>query len=166
MVQSAGTWLLLSPDRPQVGEPADDDATPLPARVTVAGELLALLAMLTPPGTLPAAAGAKLTVRVALWPGASTCPLLMPLTLKPVPVTLIPDTVTLELPLFERVVFRLLVAPTFTFPKLKLVGLALSESVAAFTVRVAALLVALPALLETTTVNCAPLSAVVSEGVV
>ena len=37
---------------------------------------------------------------------------------------------------------------------------------AAVTVRIAALLVALPKLLLTTTVNCAPLSAVVVPGVV
>jgi hypothetical protein len=37
---------------------------------------------------------------------------------------------------------------------------------AGFTVRVAALLVALPAVLVTTTVNCAPLSEVVVTGVV
>ena len=37
---------------------------------------------------------------------------------------------------------------------------------AGFTVRTAALLVALPAVLVTTTVNCAPLADVVSAGVV
>jgi hypothetical protein len=37
--------------------------------------------MLTLPGTLPAAAGVKVTLSVALWPGVSTWPLLRPLAL-------------------------------------------------------------------------------------
>ena len=55
---------------------------------------------------------------------------------------------------------------TFTLPKLKEDELELRRSVEAFTVRIAALLVALPAVLLTATVNCALLSAVVSAGVV
>jgi hypothetical protein len=54
----------------------------------------------------------------------------------------------------------------FRLPKLKLVGLTLSRNVAAFTVTVAALLVTLPHALLTTTVNCDPVSEVVSAGVV
>jgi hypothetical protein len=55
---------------------------------------------------------------------------------------------------------------TFTLPKFKDDELELSRNVAALTVSIAMLLVALPALLLTTTVNCALLSAVVSAGVV
>jgi hypothetical protein len=55
---------------------------------------------------------------------------------------------------------------TFTLPKLKLVELEFSSDVDAVTVSVAALLVALPALLLTVTLNFALLSAVVSAGVV
>ncbi len=40
--------------------------TPVPLKVIVAGEFVALLATLTLPGTLPAAAGAKATLRVTV----------------------------------------------------------------------------------------------------
>ena len=89
-----------------------------------------------------------------------------PLALKPAPETLTLEIVTFELPEFVRPTVKRLLLPTFTFPKLKLVGLAVISKVAAFTVRVAALLVALPAEFVTTTVKSAPLSAVVSAGVV
>lgn len=56
--------------------------------------------------------------------------------------------------------------PTLTLPKLRLVGFALSESVAVVTVRLTALLVTLPALLLTATVKLAPLSALVVAAVV
>jgi len=57
-----------------------------------------------------------------------------------------------------------LLFPVTTFPKLTLVGT--TEICAALTVRLAALLVTLPAVLLTNTVNCAPLSEVVVTGVV
>ena len=55
---------------------------------------------------------------------------------------------------------------TFTLPKLNEDELELSRSVEATTASVAGLLVALPALLLTATINCALLSAVVSARVV
>ena len=60
----------------------------------------------------------------------------------------------------------MLLLDTFTLPKFKLVELELSVRVDALTVSVAALLVALPTLLVTTTVNFALLFEVVSAGVV
>jgi hypothetical protein len=51
--------------------------------------------------------------------------------LNPAPETLICETVTLEFPLFVSVTACMLLVPTNTFPKLKLVGLAVSWSVAA-----------------------------------
>ncbi len=87
-----------------------------------------------------------------------------PLVLNPAPVIVTPEIVTFEFPLFVSVAPNELLLPMSTFPKPKLAGLALSKYVAAFTVRVAALLVTLPAELPTATVNCAPLSAdVVAE---
>ena len=88
------------------------------------------------------------------------------LALKPEPVVLTPEIVRLELPEFVRVTPSVLAAPVSILPKLKLAGLALSTRVEAFTVRTAELLVALPAALLTTAKNCAPLSVVVSVGVV
>ena len=75
------------------------------------------------------------------------------------------ETVTLELPEFVSVTGRLLLEPVLMFPKLKVVWLALRRYVAAFTVRVATLLVTLPAELLIATLNCDPLSEVVVDGV-
>ena len=55
---------------------------------------------------------------------------------------------------------------TFTLPKLNEDALELRRSVEVLTVSIAALLVALPAVLLTATVNCALLSVAVSAGVV
>src|SRR4029077_11972972 len=77
------------------------------------------------------------------------------------------EMVTSEFPPFVKITGRALLLPILTFEKFKLVWLALRIKVpAAFTVSVAALLVTLPALLVTVTVNCAPLSEVVVAGVV
>jgi hypothetical protein len=54
-----------------------------------------------------------------------------PLVLNPVPVTVTPEIVTFELPVFVTVTFNGLVLPTFTFPKLRLVGLVPSRKVGA-----------------------------------
>src|SRR6266478_9871863 len=132
----------------------------------VAGELVALLVTETLPVTLPVAAGAKVTFKVAVCPGVRIVPADTPLALKPAPEMLTFEIVTLELPELVSVTARVLLAPVFTLPKLKLVGLALSRSVAVFTVSVATPLVTLPAELLTTTVNWAPVSEVASAGVV
>jgi hypothetical protein len=76
------------------------------------------------------------------------------------------EIVTFELPEFVSVTARVLLEPVFVLPKLKLIGLAPSKCVTEFTVSMAVLLVMLPAELLTTTVNCAPVSAVVAAGVV
>ncbi len=156
---------MLSPDLPQVGVPPEA-VTPVPPRDTELGEFVASLVTVMLPVTSPVAAGAKVTFTVTPCPGVRICPADRPLALKPAPESTTFDTVTLEFPLLVKVVACMLLAPTLIFPKDRLVGLALSRWVAAFTVRVAALLVALPAELLTTTLSCAPVSAVVSAGVV
>jgi hypothetical protein len=130
------------------------------------GEFVALLVTDALPVTLPVAAGAKVTFNVAVCPGVRIVPADTPLELKPAPEMLVFEIVTLELPEFVSVTGRVLLARVFMSPKLKLVGLALSRYVAAFTVSVAALLLTLPAELLTMTVNCALLSAEVVAGVV
>ncbi len=55
---------------------------------------------------------------------------LTPLALKPAPVTVTPEMVTLEFPLLVSVTGNALLPPTFTLPKLRLVGLAPSRKVA------------------------------------
>ena len=44
--------------------------------------------------------------------------------MKPVPVAFTPEIVTFAFPLFVRITLSDLVVPSFTFPKLKLVGFA------------------------------------------
>jgi hypothetical protein len=127
---------------------------------------VALLVTETLPVTLPAVVGAKFTVKVAARPVFRIVPADTPLAVKPEPVMLTLEIVTLELPEFVSVTARLLMEPVLTLPKLRIVGLALSRYVATFTVSVAALLVAVPAVLLTTTSKVEPLSAVVVAGVV
>ena len=74
--------------------------------------------------------------------------------------------VMLEFPPFVNETLMMLLLPRLTLPKLRADLLALSNSVAAVTVRVATLLVMFPALFETVTANCVPLSELVVAGVV
>jgi hypothetical protein len=89
-----------------------------------------------------------------------------PLTLTPAPEMLTLEIVTLEFPVFVKIDVRRLLANRVTFPKFKPAGLAVSKRVATLTVKVALLLVALPAEFLTATAKLAPLSAVVVAGVV
>src|SRR5437899_8426654 len=59
---------------------------------------------------------------------------LTPLALKPAPVTVTPEIVTFEFPVLVSVTGNPLLPPTFTLPKLRLVGLAVSRNVAAIPV--------------------------------
>ena len=117
------------------------------------------------PVTLPAAAGAKVAVKVAVCPGGRITPE-PPVALKPAPETVTFEIATLEFPAFVSVTVWVLLLDTFTLPKLKEDELELRRSDEALTVSVAALLVELPAALLTAAVNCALLSAAVSARVV
>jgi hypothetical protein len=128
--------------------------TPVPDRVIVAGELVALLATVTLPGTLVVPDGVKVTFRVAVCPGVRICPVDTPLAANPAPAMVTFDTVTFEFPAFVNVTAKLRLLPTLTLAKFKLVVLSFKRKVAAPpTVSEAALLVALPALFVTVTVN-------------
>jgi len=61
-------------------------------------------------------------------------PALTPLELKPAPVAFTPEIVSFVFPLFVRVMASELVVPSFTFPKLKLVGFTASSAFAAIPV--------------------------------
>jgi len=102
---------------------------PVPLRAMVSGELVALLTTETLPVTLPAAAGAYTTLKLAPWPAARVNGSVKPLALKPAPDVLTCEIVTLELPMLLRITFCELLLPTLTVLKLKLVGLAESCSV-------------------------------------
>jgi hypothetical protein len=132
----------------------------------VSGELVALLATVTLPVELPAVAGLNVAVTVAVCPGLSMSPLETPVVLNPAPAIVTFEIVIVEVPALVSVTSWLPLLAIFTLPKLKLVELEFSISVAGVTVSVAALLVALPALLLTITVNCAVLFELVSAGVV
>ena len=138
----------------------------MPESEIESGEFVALLATVTLPVTLPDAEGLNVAVSVAVWPALSIRPEETPLAVKPAPETVTPETVTVELPAFVSVTLSELLLETFTLPKLKDEELALRRSVEVLTVSVAALLVTLPALLLTDTVNLALLFAAVSAGVV
>lgn len=97
----------------------------------VIGELVALLATVTLPGKLPAAAGENVASRVADCPGVKVKPAETPLAVYRVPETVTFDTVTLEFPAFVKVTLNTLLFPITTFPKLKLDALLVSSAVAA-----------------------------------
>jgi hypothetical protein len=101
----------------------DVAAAPEPERAIVVGELFASLVTVRPPVTLPEAAGAKRTCKVTLWPAAMEdrgVPCVME---NAEPETLVLETVTAEVPALVKVTLWVAVAPTETFPKLRLVGL-------------------------------------------
>jgi len=99
--------------------------TPLPLRAICAGEFAALLLTNKLPLTEPVAVGAKFTLNVVLCPAPKLSGV-NPLIVKPAPVTLSLETFTLVLPVLVNVTVWLLLLPTFTFPKLRLVALAVS----------------------------------------
>jgi hypothetical protein len=103
----------------------------VPDREIKAGEFVALLVTLTLPDTLPATVGAKRTFSVAVWLGVSIVPAFTPLALNPAPVAVTLVIVTFEFPLLVKITLKLLLLPSFTLPKFKLVGLAPSKTVAA-----------------------------------
>ena len=123
----------------------------------------ALLVIVAVPVKLPVDEGVNVPFKTALCPAAILCPADIPLAINPAPKTLTFEMVTFELPEFVIVADRVLLLPVLTVPKFKLNGLAASVMDAAFTVRVALLLVMLPIELLTMTLNSTPLSAVVAE---
>ena len=77
--------------------------TPVPESETTAGELVAVLATETLPEALPATVGAKVTVKLVVWPAVRVRGSESPLMLKPAPVTVACETVTVPVPLLVRV---------------------------------------------------------------
>ena len=140
--------------------------TPVPDRVIVAGEFEASLVTLTLPVTLPAAAGAKVALKLAVCPEVKTSPAGRPLAVKPGPAMMTLERWILAVPELVKVTPKTLLPPTLTLPKLRVEVLAVSGPGGALTVRVTELLVTLPAELLTVTLNCTPLSEVVVAGVV
>jgi len=104
---------------------------PVPLSAIVNGDPLALLVTTTEPVTLPTAAGAKLTVSVAVWEGFSVAGAVSPLTANPAPLGEMLEICTTAFPVFVRVTCCVGLLPIATLPKLRLVGLALNCPVGA-----------------------------------
>ncbi len=128
-------------------------ATPVPEREITIGEFAALLVTVMVPVALPPDAGSNVALSAALCPLDRINPDDTPLAPNPAPATVTFEIVTLELPAFVSVTLCVLLLDTLTLPKARLAALLSRMEAAAFTVRTAAVLVALPALLLTTTVN-------------
>jgi hypothetical protein len=106
-------------------------AWPEPDSEIVAGELVALLAMLTlAPVRVPTVVGAYVMVTVADCPGVKIVPSEIPLAVSPAPATVTAETVMFEFPLFVTFDVSDLLAPTETVLRFKLAGLAPSNAVA------------------------------------
>jgi hypothetical protein len=94
--------------------------TPVPDNVTIAGEPVALLAMVTLPVSVPATDGLNRTPNVSCCDGANVTGVPTPLKAKPVPLMLTPEIVTLALPVSVMVMFWVAALAVLTLPKLKL----------------------------------------------
>ena len=88
----------------------------------VAGELVAPLMMVTLPVTLPAEVGANATLNEVDWPTERVSGIERPDIVKPLPVTLSPETETLPLPVLVRVTVCVALLPVRTLPKLRETG--------------------------------------------
>ena len=91
---------------------SDPGVTPVPEKGMVSEAFEALLAIETLPLALPPDCGAKVTLKVALWPGVKVTGRFMPLMLKPAPVTGACVMVTLEPPELVTVSCRGWLLPT------------------------------------------------------
>jgi len=105
-------------------DPSTPAATPVPDNGTDKVGFVAFEVMVTLPLALPAATGAKVTLKVALCPAASVAGVEIPLKEKPVPLVATFEIVTVDPPVLVTVSDRTLLLPSVTVPKLKLVGLA------------------------------------------
>jgi len=124
--------LYVTPDVELVDHCGKTVCVPVPDRLIVVGELVALLAIVTlAPLTAPAVVGANVTVRVADCPGVSTVPFEIPLALNPAPVVVTLEIVMFEFPLFVTDVVSEVLLPSPTLPNDKLDGFAPREKVAA-----------------------------------
>jgi hypothetical protein len=119
-------------DVPQVGfDPELVALVPVPVNETVAGEFVALLDTVTLPVEVPTAVGAKTTLKVADWVGVKTVPEATPLTLNSPPGALTVEIVTFEFPVFVNDTVCVVLLPTVTLLKFRLVELAVKVKVAA-----------------------------------
>lgn len=99
-------------------------ADPVPAKGMVSVGLEPFDVTVTLPLALVAVCGAKVTVKVAVWPAATVTGVVIPLSVKPVPLAPTCEIVTLDPPVLVTVSDSPWLFPVCTVPKLRLVGLA------------------------------------------
>ena len=95
---------------------------PVPARGTLSAAFDAFDVMARLPLTALPVVGAKVTLKLTLWPALTLSGTLKPLALKPVPVALAAEIVTLEPPELVSVSVIVRELPTCTLPKARLDG--------------------------------------------
>jgi len=97
----------------------------------IVGGVVALQLTVTVPLALPLEVGANVIFSVAVCVGVKVVPDATPLALNSAPDTVTLEMVMFELPVFVRITLLLLLLPTATVPKFQLVGLAVRMNVAA-----------------------------------
>lgn len=97
---------------------------PAPVKVMVSGECSASVVIVTLPDTLPAAVGANTALRVTVAAAFKVNGVVIPFTLKPVPVTAITEIGTDVDPVLLKMMAFVLLLPVLTLPKLTDVGFA------------------------------------------
>lgn len=100
--------------------------TPVPLKLIVNGDPLALLVTVTVPVALPTAVGVNFAVKLRVWEAATVAGVLTPVKLNPVPLTAMLETVAAAFPVFVRVICWVALLLVETLPKFTLAGLALN----------------------------------------
>jgi len=98
----------------------------VPESATLSAEFDALELMARLPLALLPEVGAKVTLRLALWPGFKVIGRFMPLALNPEPLAPAAEIVTLAPPEFVMVSAKVWELPTWTLPKPSAAGLVVS----------------------------------------
>jgi hypothetical protein len=100
--------------------------TPYPESGTATVPFVASLSNVNVPDAVPAITGVNRTASVAVAPAPKLIGTRIPLTLKPLPVNVSPDSVTVVFPMFAMVTLIECVCPTNTFPKFTAFGVAVN----------------------------------------
>lgn len=114
--------VVTLPNAALVGVADNCGCVPVPLKVIVAGEFGALLTIEILPLALPADVGAYFALNVVLSPAPNVSGVVIPVVLKPAPVTATEEIVTVAVPPFVRVMVCELLAPIITLPNAALVG--------------------------------------------
>src|SRR5580698_9870479 len=118
--------VVTLPNAALVGVAVSCGCVPVPLKLIVAGEFGASLTIEILPLTLPADVGANLALNVVLNPAPNVTGVVIPVVLKPAPVTVTAEMVTVALPPFVSVMVCELFVPVATLPNAAVVGVAAS----------------------------------------